>query len=131
MYKDDAYYTKEQFEEYLHAKEQLAFWKKKELAHRLEILEEIFEEGALGTVNAYHEGYDVKGTFKNTLSLNAKALEEVSSSLTQAEKMCLVYKPSINLSEYNDLEPEQRELLDECITVKPALPTLTIKANED
>lgn len=116
--------------EYLEAKKQLDHYKKLENKLRLEVLSQYFPDSHIGTNNATEGDYLIKGTFKNTISLS-KDVNTEWDSLTEIEQACVDFKPSLKMAVYNALEPEEKENLDGFITVKPAMPTLSIKEIEE
>ncbi|RKZ94834.1 MAG: hypothetical protein DRQ40_05050 [Gammaproteobacteria bacterium] len=112
-------------EKYNEAKAKLAHYKKEENALRLELIEEIFPNAIVGTYNGVSGNNMIKGVFKMNHRLD-KTLEDDIESLTEAEKDCIVYKPSLSLTNYKKLDESERETLDKHVIVTPALPTITI-----
>lgn len=117
-------------EQYNTAKSKLAHYKKLEHDLRLEVIEEIFPNAVEGTHNYYINNLEIKGTFKMNHKLDAKGLAKTGDDLTQAEKECIVYKPSLVVGKYNALDASEREALDGFITTTPALPSLKITTEE-
>lgn len=119
--------------EYLEAKENLKHFKKLENELRLDLIDAMFPGAGVGTLNAANGDYMVKGTFKNNTTLDAKEFEALmqSGSLSGDELECVVFKPSLVMKIYNELPEDQRETLDSCITVKPALPSIDVKPLEE
>jgi hypothetical protein len=118
--------TPELIESYRFAKKQLADYKKLESELRIELLSAAFPDGNVGTHTVETGLLSIKGSFKNTFTLD-KNIEEVMDSLSDAEKACIGFKPSLKLAVYNELEPELKEELDKWLTVKPAMPTVKIE----
>lgn len=123
--------TEELIQSYIAAKAKLAECKKLEAELRIKVLEIAFPDSTVGTYNTFSNDYKIKGVFKNNITINTEKMNETYDSLSPAEKMCVNFKPSLKLSVYNELEPEEKELLDDCITIKPAMPTLTIELDEE
>ena len=115
--------------EWQEAKKQLDHFKKLEVKMRKEILEELFPSAGEGTLNTSIGNIIVKGGFKYNASLDRDALQ--IADLTDEEAECINWAPSLSKTKYSELEPSQRKSLDGCLTFKPALPTLTIKIEED
>lgn len=118
-------------EEYSVLKEALAGLKKEEADMRISILEELFTSANVGTFNAVVGDFAIKGVFKNNYRLNAKEYEAmVAANILSADELaCVVLKPTLSLRDYNACDATNS--LDECITVSPAMPTLTIKELDD
>lgn len=113
-------------EKYNDAKAKLTRYKTLEHSLRLELIEELFPNAIEGTHNLEVDNQSVKAVFKMILKLDAKALDETGNALSQAEKACIVYKPSLILAKYNKLEDSEKEALAEMITTSPALPSIKI-----
>jgi hypothetical protein len=116
---------------YLEAKTVLTSAKKLEMDLRLEVLENLFPSGSLGTINAELGPFKVKGVFKNNITIDADAWFDYEDQMTDAERCCVKIKPSIIAANYKLLENhEVSGLLDDIITVKPATPALTLELEE-
>lgn len=115
--------------DYLDAKANLDKFKKLESEMRIKVLNKFFPENNIGTNNTATKNFAVKGTFKNNFNLSAK-ISEVWDDLSPEEQACVTFKPSLKLSEYNKLDEDQKDLIDNYITVTPAMPTLAIKEVE-
>ena len=82
------------------------------------------------------DGYTLKITHKLNYSLadndsvNA-ALDKIAKSGNEgafiAERLCS-WTPRLSVSEYKDLSDDYRKIIDEVVTVKPAMPAVTIAA---
>ena len=118
--------TPELIESYRFAKKQLADYKKLEAELRIDLLSAAFPDSNVGTYAIETGLLSINGSFKNTFTLD-KNIEEVMDSLSDAERACIGFKPSLKLAVYNELEPELKEELDKWLTVKPAMPTVKIE----
>jgi hypothetical protein len=101
--------------------------KEQEAKLRIEILDELFPAAGEGTLNTFVEGYKVKGVFGLNYSVDQDKLDEVLHIMTDDERDCIKYKASLSLTAYKRLDATERTLLDECISVKPAMPSLKIE----
>ena len=93
--------------DYIEAKAQLAEW--------------------TGSETAEFNDLKIKGSFKFSYKLDAASLEENIATLSEDELSCIAHKPSLVMSKYNSLELDEKEALDECVIVSPAMPTLKIE----
>ena len=117
--------------EYKEVKSELGRVKANEMRLRLEILEDMFPNASAGTMNETLGQYKVKGTFRNTTTIDADAYFDYEDQMTDAERCCVKLKPSIILANYKDLENHETSgLLDDIITIKPATPALTLEIEE-
>jgi len=116
-------------QEYLTAKQELDHFKALEAKLRIELLDKCFPTSDIGANNLNYGPFKIKGTFKNTFSVNANTLSEILADLSAEERDCISFKPSLIMSKYNACT--QTEGLDEAITVKPAMPSLSITLNEE
>ena len=111
---------------YLDAKTQLAFWKKKEHELRLELLNDLFPNASNGTFTEHVEGYEVKGTFGLNYSIIKDEFDILKDVMTDDERSCITLKPTLSVAKYKLLEDHERAILDECVSVKPSLPSVKI-----
>ena len=118
-------------EKYSELKQALSDLKKEEADMRISILEELFTSKHVGTFNTTVGDFAVKGVFKNNYRLNPAEYQVMvdANILSEAELACVVHKPTLSLRDYNACE--ETNSLDECITVSPAMPTMTIKELDD
>lgn len=116
--------------EYIEAKEALNKYKKLEADLRIKVLDEVFSDQTPGSHTEIINGLKVKGGFKLNHKLDVKMASELFDSMTEEEQSCIKFKPSLSLKEYNDLEDVDTYILDDCITVVPAMPTLSIEVSE-
>lgn len=109
-----------------------------ELALRKEVLQSAFEYNENDEREGVRNlelgmGYKLKGTFKLTRSLDKTKVNEVLTKMEKkgiegrmfAERL-VKFDPKLSVSEYKNLPDEYREMIDEAITTKPALPTLQL-----
>lgn len=119
-------------EDWLVAKVELGLAKKKELKLRAEILENCFTETS-GTLNTFHDGFMIKGTFGINHKLDADSYIDALEAGDISEEVAEVinFKPTLNKSAYQKLPDELSAELDDFITTAPSLPTLAIKVSDD
>ena len=103
--------------------------KKKEMELRLEICESLLEGKEVGTHNYKFHGLFAKAVKKNSISLLPEELELLYDDLSEDERDCISFKPMLSQSKYKQLEDSS--ILDECIIVKPATPTLSVTIDTD
>lgn len=111
------------------AKAKLSHYQAEEKKLRVKIVDTVFPNSVEGTQNHHYGNVDIKATFKMNRRINAKALD--MELLTEAEKECVVFKPSLALAKYKALSDEERINLDESILTTPALPSIVITATEE
>ena len=117
--------------EWQKAKDRLDEYKAKEKELRLAILDDLFPSAGEGSLSASVGRYIVKGSFKNSTTVSKEDWEERSGVFTEEQLACVNFKPSFLSSKFKLLDDEERFMVEECLTIKPALPTLTIKLIED
>lgn len=114
------------------AKDNLDTWKKVEADLRIKLLNKLFGEGVMeGTETEEVNGFKVKGGFSLNFKLDAKGVDAAFDELSEAEQLCISYKPSLTKAVYKALEDHEREALDEFITVSSAMPTIKIERLEE
>ena len=118
-------------EEYRVLKDAFTVLKAQEAKMRVEILEALFSSDGTGTFNTAVGDYNVKGIFKNNYKLDVDLTNENWDEMSQAERDCIVYKPNLIMKEYNKLEDDEAPMLDDYITVSPAMPSMEIKEIPD
>lgn len=104
--------------------------KKTELELRKRLLKELFPENVTGTIYTNVGDKRVKANFGLSYKVEEDALNIIGPELTDAAANCIKWKPSLIMKEYKALSDEDRDLLDECITCKPALPSVSIEDAE-
>ena len=99
-----------------------------EKALRLEILEHYFPNASLGTFNAHQGHFKIKGEYRENVKLDADLLQANHEYFTEQEKDCVKWKPELIKSRYKDLdEDETSGFFEDCMTITPALPSLTLE----
>ena len=111
-------------QEWREAKDQLNHFKKLEMNTRLEICEILLANEEVGTHTFMVEDFKIKAVKKNNMSILKDELAEIASSMSPEEKACIEYKPSLSLAKYKLLD--NHDVIDDCLLVKPATPSLTI-----
>ena len=119
------------------AQSELAAAKDKESALRAEVIATLFAEHPdKGTVNyELGGGYKVKAVFKQNLRLN-NADDAVDKALSKIEKTgpegqfiaqrLVKWKPELAITEYNDLDPKFKKIIDEVLTISAATPAVEL-----
>ena len=112
--------------QWLVASEALRQAKEEELRVRNLICEEVLGDKVEGSVTKRENGLKVTATAKVTRSLDREVLEVLWEDITDEERECIDYKPSLRLALYKKIEAEGGKLM-EAVTVKPAQASLKIK----
>lgn len=120
----DLMYLEEKLERFRLIASELKLLKKEEMDLRKSLCDELLKNRPKGTHRFELPGMVIKANKKVLTTVDAKRLAEHYHVMTEAEKACIVYKPSLSLSAYNKLF--DTPTLDECITVRPASPTLEV-----
>lgn len=115
------------YEQWLQAAADLKRMKGEELALRLEICKDVLGDKLEGTQNEFADNHRFKitATAKLNRTIDRSVLETIWEDLTDEERQCIDYKPSLVLGNYRQIEEEGGKLID-AVTVKPATPTLKI-----
>lgn len=111
------------FEEYLTIKAKLKQLQALEKKMRLAILEETFGD-EMGTVKCETGGYLVKGNFGVSIKLDISSTDLMK--MPDVIQDCIKREYKLINAKYNDLTAEESSHLDDFITAKPSLPTLTL-----
>lgn len=98
--------------------------KKEEMKMRVEIAEVLLEGEPVGVHEFYFQDFDIKAAKKVNISLLPDELSSLASEMSDEEKDCIVYKANLVKSLYNKLEDST--IIDECIVMTPATPTISI-----
>ena len=104
---------------------QLKELKEKESKLRREICLQLLEGKAAGTHKFEYPGLLVKATKGYNYALDQEKLADIIDKLPADQYECLNIKYALKMGEYKNLE--DTDMLDECITVSEAMPTLTIE----
>ena len=125
--------SKKQLEDYIHTKIMFTEYKEKEMEQRLSICDEILEGKEKGTTTEVMFNIEIKAVKKVTVSLDKEQLAQSLSELSDEERECILMEPRLIAKEYQFLQDAEIDtpLLDDCITVKDATPSLTINLPED
>lgn len=113
-------------EEWMKAKIELEEIKKKEMNLRLVLCKKILKGIVKGSRSENIGEYKVTATAKINTSVDEDALSEIWNDLSNEEKACFKYKPSLILRQYNSLPNEKKRIYSALIS-KPGTPTLVIK----
>lgn len=120
----------DRYEKWLQATAKLRQAKTEELKLRNEICDELLKEKLEGSITTHPPGYKVVSTAKLTRTINREVLEAIWEDLTDEEKECIDYKPSLKLANYRAIENGVGGKLMEAITVKPAQASLKVYPEE-
>lgn len=118
----------ELLEQYNVAVSRLAIAKRAEMDLRLKVAK-LFEDKSAGTRGIEIDGILVKATFKDNITVDRNALDEIIDDLSSEEIACLDFKPNIKLREFKQLEDSG--LLEEALVIKPATPSIKVTILED
>lgn len=102
----------------------LAKTKKEEMTMRVEIAEALLEGESVGVHTFDFEGFKLKAAKKVNINLLPDELSNLTSIMTPEEQDCIVYKATLNKKLYNNLDDSS--VIDECIVITPATPTISI-----
>ena len=117
--------TKKHIEVWIAAKANLDVVKAKEMELRKEICEAVLQGTHKGTEHLIVEGLDVAATGKINTKVDTECLDTIWNDLSQGEKDCIVYKPSLVAKEYKTVDAKSK--LHEAIITTPGTPTLKVK----
>lgn len=113
--------------EYVEVKKQAKFYKDRENALRIKIVENFFPSEGEGTHTTIFKDWEVKAEIRYNYKFNQKDLEEYEYLFNTAEAACVKRRPELSLSAYRKLSDEEKATIDSCIVVTPGLPTLDIE----
>ena len=117
------------YDDFIEAQTQLKYWKDKEAELRTKICTTVLEGKSVGTHNITKGKYKLKAVKKISYVLDPEMIDALWDDLSEEEKDSIKYSPKLLLNEYKELE--DHEVLDQAITIKPAMPTLTIEYVEE
>ena len=112
--------------EYLEHKQLSALHKRKENELRIKIIEQFFPNAGEGTHTELFKEWEIRGGIRYNYKIDEAALADVEHLLTDSEKSCIKRKPELALGVYRKLDDDERKNVDEFVTIKPGLPTLSI-----
>jgi len=113
------------YQEWLEASAALKKAKKVELELRNSICADRLKDRLEGAKTTVEDGFKITATARLNRSVDRAILETIWDDLTDREKECVDYKPSLVLKNYKLVEAEGGKLL-EAVTVKPAQASLKI-----
>lgn len=116
----------DKYAEWLEVSEELRTLKRKELKLRNELC---VTDKLEGSTTTHPNGYKVTVTARLTRSIDRPVLEAIWDTLSDTEKECIDYKPSLILSNYRAIEETGGALMD-AVTVKPAQASLKVLLEE-
>lgn len=118
--------------EYKEAKQNLIIWKAKEMILRMEICDVLLESAPIGTTNDMLDGWEIKGVKKETISIDKDTIKDLYDDFDEDEMACIKFVPELINKEYKArMGIDVLNNLEECITIKPATPSLDITEPED
>ena len=112
-----------EFETLMEIQAQLKIIKAEEIKLRRALAETLLDSADIGTHTTTSGAFICKATKKVSYSLDRELLDEIWNDLSLVEREAIDLKPSLKMKEYKTLESG---LLDEAITVKPAMPSIEI-----
>ena len=115
------------YTDWINAKSKLDYWKKKEQELRIKITDPLLKGESIGTHTTIKDQFKIKTTKKVYHAIDNDILTEIWDDLSEDEQQAIKFKPELLLKEYKTID---HETLDDCITVKPAMPSLTIEIIE-
>lgn len=118
------------------ANNMLAFYKKLEAELREAVVAELFKSNSAGTF--HHDtpdGRDLICTKRDNYSLDPSATYELAPTIAstlgpELAAQLITWKPTLSVSVYKKLSPEHQDLLRDCLTIKPGMPTLELKVRK-
>lgn len=116
------------YDQWLLSVKKLKEEKQTELRLRNEIIDSLNIKKVQGTLKFTKGDYRLKVGLVVNKSIDESILDSISSKLSDKEKACLRYKPSLKAKELKELEGKEK--LFECITEKPGQATLEIDLYE-
>lgn len=118
--------TKEEFAEWRKLTAWLATAKKREMELRKMIALDTVEDTELGTNHTTLFNTPLKIVIKETLTLDKKKADDLAVNMDEAELECLVHTTALDKKKYDKL-PADNYLALNCVTRKPASPTITVE----
>jgi len=117
--------NKKLVKEWIFIKDKLTEAKTHELELRKEICEHILEGKIKGSKKGTIDGYVLTATAKMNDKIDVELLKSIWKELSDGEKACIKYKPSLIAAEYKKLKGALK--LHRCIDSKPGTPALSLK----
>ena len=120
----------EKFAAWMEAKAKFDHYKSLENKLRIEICDELLENKTTGTHNfTDFDGYRVKAVKKVSHNIDKEVLGFIYDEMSAEEQEAINFKPELSVSKYKKLE--DHSVIDNAIIVKPAMPSLDIKLDEE
>lgn len=114
--------------QYIDAKSKHDRYKKLEADLRIKLVQSLFPNSVEGTYNVFVDNIKVKAKFGLNITINQKKYDELCIQMTEEELDCVTLKPSLSVSKFKNLE--DKDTLEKCVSISPAMPTVEI-INED
>jgi hypothetical protein len=114
--------------EYVKVKGEFDKLKKLESELRVKLIDEMFLDQSEGTRKIEANGLQISASFGVNYRIDTDLLDDIYNMLSPEEQDCIKLKPSLVISAYKKLE--ERDMLDDCISVSPAMPSVKIKIKE-
>ena len=115
--------------QYMEAKKSLDHYKKLEADLRIQLVDRCFGMDNLGTLNTTEGDFAIKAVFKQNIRLDEAEYLDMMDDMSDAEVMCVKMKPTLIVGNYNKVD--DTPMLDQCLTITPGMPTLTIQEIDD
>ena len=112
--------------EWIFVKDKLTQAKEHELKLRKEICEHILQGEIKGSKKRTIGNYVLTASAKLNIKINAELLGTIWEKLSNEERICIRYKPSLVAAEYKKLKGVM--VLHRCIDSKPGTSTLALKS---
>lgn len=104
--------------------------KAKEMKVRKELCIDIFKDSPSLNKKKFRDGdYLVEAVIGTSYKVDSQALQAMYDELTEAEEEVLTWTPSLKMAAYNKLPADC--LIHECVTSKPAAPTLKVTLKKE
>jgi hypothetical protein len=111
------------FEDWLSMSTRLKTLKAKEMKTRKELCNEIFQSRSGALKEKFELGdYSVVAEMGVSFKLDEAGLKAMWEELSEEETQAVAWKPALKLAAYKKLSADK--LIHECVTSKPAAPTL-------
>ena len=114
------------YEKWLQLSSELKLIKEREMRLRREIAFDIAGGDFSGEtkMNKEEDGFSATVSFTLSRSLDEDVLSTVRAHLTEQERNCVKFKPSLIMKEYKEIGANS--ILHEAVTTKPSAPTLKV-----
>jgi len=113
--------------DYVEAKASADRFKKLENELRIKIVEQFFPTAGEGTHNSTFKGLELKATVRYNYKFDLDELKMIEEMLNENEAACVRRRPSLDLTKFKALDPDDKVLIEDAIIITPGLPTLTVK----